>query len=743
MCADASIALTGCGTDTMARYLKSLGAFGVLARSTAAPVRASWADSRMVIHMGAETEAALTKDGVAGLVYREYEPTPIVTPWNGGGGFVEGGGAPNKTLERVEASAHPRFAAYARTVGETRKILSRLRHKGGAITNKDGEIRADVKKLPPKEWNGIKTDILKACRNCLPDEAVSALDAMYALPASKPGYNPLLGSGGNDGRLEFIDNFRQNLLAAFADGGEDASKKWLHGSLFGGSSEMINSAIGQFDPGSMFGPNMTTVDDDGTSLINPWDYILMIEGAILFAGGVTRHLALESRARASFPFVVESSNAGYGTAGGDEETRGEVWAPIWDSPATLAEIRHVFGEARVQLGARRATRGSDVARAIVTLGTQLGLSYFYRFGILERNGRSNIVLPMGRIAASRQPRGAVLAELDRWLDKARRAKNPPASVRRHLRAVEDSIFRMAESGDDRPDAMQRILIAVGDLELALARSYSGSNDYSNPFPLQRLTSTWVDICYDGTAEFRLAASLASIAASPSSIAAQGAAVGRIRTNIEPVVYDGKGNVRWLPGSVSVVPHGAPFGRYVTSILQRRMIDAARANDRHAPTRGTIPAPLPDIVQLLCGRLDLGKILALLVPLSLVEPRKGHTLWEASVWERDAAVPYSFAALKMLFLEKDFGETRIRYETSVATLLAAGRLGDALDVAQRRLFASGVGNAARAGDGRRAAAGVPLGVAQNLAPAMLFPVGDYASELYRVIQRGSDGVYEDA
>ena len=107
------------------------------------------------------------------------------------------------------------------------------------------------------------------------------------------------------------------------------------------------------------------------------------------------------------------------------------------------------------------------------------------------------------------------------------------------------------------------------------------------------------------------------------------------------------------------------------------------------------------------------------------------------------MPYSFAALKMLFLEKDFGETRIRYETSVVTLLAAGRLGDALDVAQRRLFASGVGNAARAGDGRRAAAGVPLGVAQNLAPAMLFPIGDYAGELHRVIERSDDRVREDA
>lgn len=684
--------------------------------------------------MGAEGGGAPSRDDVAGLVYRGYEPTPIVTPWNGGGGFVSGGGSPNKALRRIEESADPRFAAYARTIKRTREVLSLLRHNGEPLVDGAGDIRSGVKKLPPKEWAKVKLAILKACRNCLPDEAVSALDSMYALSSSKPGYNPLLGSGGNDGRLEFVDNFRQNLLAALVDSGGEASMGWMRGSLFGGASNLINSAIGQFDPGSMFGPNMTTVDDDGTSLINPWDYILLIEGAVLFAGGVTRHLALESRARASFPFVVESSNAGHGTAGGDEETRGEVWVPVWDRPATLAEIRHVFGEARAQLGVRRATRGSDVARAIVTLGTQRGLSHFYRFGIHERNGRSNIVLPMGRIAASERPRGAVLADLDGWLDKVRRAKNPPASVRRGLKAVEDSIFRMAEAGDDRPGLMQGILIAVGDLEMALARSYSARSDYSDPFPLQRLTDKWVGLCYDRTAEFRLAASLASVA--------QGKGVGRIRTNVEPVAYDTKkGGVRWLPGSVSAVPHGAPLGRYATSILQRRMIDAERANAKHAPTRGTIPAPLPDIDAFLHSRLDPGRILKLLVPLSFVEPAKGHTLWEKEVWERDAAVPYAFAVLKMLFLERDFGDRRIRYEASVVALLGAGRLGDALDIAQRRLFASGVGNAVRAGGGRRAAAGVAPGVARNLAPAMLFPIDTYAGELHRVIRGFDNNAYD--
>lgn len=685
----------------------------------------------MVLHPDPEGGNLSTKSCIVDHIYHTYEPTPIVTPWNGGGGFMEGGDKACKVLEKVEECTHSRLKVYAETIQETRKILSLLRYKGIPLTGENRRITPKIKSLKSNEWKDVKLSILKACRNYLPDAAVPALDSMYTLTATKPGYNPLLGSGGNDGRLEFVDNFRQNLLKALVDSDEEASKKWIKGSLFGDNVEMVNSAIGQFDPGSMFAPNMTTVDDGGTSLINPWDYILMIEGAVLFAGGVTRHLAIESRARASFPFVVDSSNAGYGTAGGDEKTRGEIWVPVWNHPATLGEIRHVFGEGRAQLGGRRATRGSDVARAIIALGTERGLSHFYRFGIHERNGRSNIILPMGKITSAWRPRSLVLAELDEWLGKARQIKNPPGSVSTKVKAVEDAIFGVAEAGgdDDRPDEMQKVLIAVGKLEMSLAKSYSTNNDYSNPFPLRSMTGKWVKLCYDGTPEFRLAASLASITKTGG--------VDRIRTNIEPVTYDRKGAARWLNSSVTVVPQAVPFRRYASAILQRRLIDAVRTGAKNAPTNGSIKAPLPDIIKLLYGKLDFNKILNLFIPLSFARYDAVRHAWEEEIWGQEIVVPYSFAVLKMLFLHSDFDikheKKRIRYETSIVSLLETGRLGDAVDVAQRRLFASGVSTVAPMGGGNRVAAGVPHDMALNLASALLFPIADYdAKELYRTI-----------
>ena len=47
----------------------------------------------------------------------------------------------------------------------------------------------------------------------------------------------------------------------------------------------------------------------------------MMEGALFFAGAVARRLSAESRNRAVFPFTVDSTTAGYGTAVDTENTQ--------------------------------------------------------------------------------------------------------------------------------------------------------------------------------------------------------------------------------------------------------------------------------------------------------------------------------------------------------------------------------------------------------------------------------------
>jgi CRISPR-associated protein Csx17 len=63
-------------------------------------------------------------------------------------------------------------------------------------------------------------------------------------------------------------------------------------------------------------------------LANPWDYILAVEGSLLFAGAAVRRMHAASRKAASFPFCVRRSDFGSFAAPG-EENRGELFLPIW------------------------------------------------------------------------------------------------------------------------------------------------------------------------------------------------------------------------------------------------------------------------------------------------------------------------------------------------------------------------------------------------------------------------------
>src|SRR5262249_39221784 len=81
---------------------------------------------------------------------------------------------------------------------------------------------------------------------------------------------------------------------------------------------------------------------------------------------------VNAAARAIFPFSVESVAIGYGSATASEETRdgsrAELWLPLWEQPATLAEVRHLFAEGRAQLGRRQARNAVEFVLAVNLLG---------------------------------------------------------------------------------------------------------------------------------------------------------------------------------------------------------------------------------------------------------------------------------------------------------------------------------------------------------------------------------------
>ena len=258
----------------------------------------------------------------------------MLAPWNGGSGFFPKDN--DEALTAIEKGNASRLEAYRAGIAAARKELNRLALKA----KPDGEA---------------KTLLLQSCRNSFPEDALGWLDAVFVLGQDGAKFPPLLGTGGNDGRLEFTNNFMQRITEVMdpATGEPTAeSARWLRAALFGSAAPGLTTKapVGQFFPSAAGGANATS-GFDAASAVNPWDFILMIEGALLFAAASVKRLESADGGALVYPFCVRQAGVGYASAAGadEAEARCEMWMPLWSKPTTLAELRAIFSEGRAQV----------------------------------------------------------------------------------------------------------------------------------------------------------------------------------------------------------------------------------------------------------------------------------------------------------------------------------------------------------------------------------------------------------
>ncbi|MEA3559389.1 MAG: type I-U CRISPR-associated protein Csx17, partial [Candidatus Thermoplasmatota archaeon] len=178
------IELKGCSPVPLAHYLKALGLMRILSGHVGSMVSGYWKDE--TFHLRSE----LNQDGLVDFLYYKYMPTPVVSPWNGGSGF-----SPKDNtipIERIEESEMDRFNNYRISIDRGREARRLL-----GVTEKVSKEQ--------------KEPMLNICRNIFPDVSLEWLDAAYVLTDNGPRYPPLLGTGGNDGRLDFSNNFMKNI----------------------------------------------------------------------------------------------------------------------------------------------------------------------------------------------------------------------------------------------------------------------------------------------------------------------------------------------------------------------------------------------------------------------------------------------------------------------------------------------------------------------------------------------------
>ncbi len=545
-----------------------------------------------------------------------------------------------------------------------------------------------------RRFKVLKATLIPDCRRIWRGPHAEWLSAAVVLDeGGNPEWPSLLGTGGNDGNLDFTNNFMQQIGSLFdlkSDHGQprDSAKSLLSDALWLAPANHLKcAAIGQYQPGSAGGANSST-GFDGGNLVNAWDFVLMMEGAVLFTSRATRRLDPNAFSKASAPFAVRPHAAGFATPGAEKAQRGEQWMPLWRQPAMLLDFATMLGEARIQLDRQPANRPIDMARAISRLGVARGVEAFVRYGYLERNGQSTLAVPLGRVHVRHHPRAYLIDDLATWLDRVQRRsrdKNAPARLVHAERRLADAVFA-ALTHDHTPDRWQAILLAAAEIESLQA---SGTGIDAGPIPALR--PDWVSAVADNSAEFRLALALGSAAASyfkdkPSD---------PIRHHVlplEPGARRFKTADKRLVNDPRVVVSGRDPIRDLAAIVERRLIEATQRSQRRSRlvAAAGCGARFGDLARFLCGAVDLDRLFGLACAFMTIK-------WDQ--WSREH-LPTSSAstdmpeecwlAVRLCCLPFAIDEMHdIPADERIVRLLISGDAVRAIEVARQRLRSVGI------------------------------------------------------
>lgn len=693
------VALAGCVPDRLLGYLSALGILRLIGRQADPEASGWWREGAFVLR------SRLSRAGLEQFFLADFQPTPLLMPWNSGG-FSSGkdGSTAGQALERLVATTAPRFAPFREAVAATRTLLADF---DASMSN----TGADVKAADRKEA------LLWRCRNELPDAVVEWMDAAVVLTDEKPEYPPLLGTGGNDGRMDFTSNYMQRLGDVLlsdvggkrtrAAGGDTIG--WLRAALFADSDVPLRKeSVGQFDPGGAGGPN-ASAGFSTDSLVNPWQFILALEGALLLAAAATRRLGAGQGRTASMPFTVRPLAVGYASGSASEaatKSRAELWLPVWSAPWTLGEAEQVFNEGRLSIGGGRVRRQAgdaiDVARAITQLGVDRGIDAFYRYAFLQRSGNAYFAVCLGqlRTAATPSPNAHILDEIAIWREQLRRelsSAGPTYGTAVH--ALEAAMYRFAQH-PDRAERLEALLRAMGRAEREAARYAAGAlhrGAIVGLRPLQGLSARWLPALDSRDMAVEVALALASIR--PVGDRGQ---LGPFRAHLEPALQKGQ---RWswgLPGAPTVVWGNGTLVDNLGRVLERRITEASMHNLTPAPLAARYGVTVGTLAEFLANSVaeEDQRIADLLWAFgALTDGAWQHIAHPA----RQAGVPQppnAYAVLKLTLLPargadlaqrqaRIWGGERQPFEPRVVPLLRANRPEDAVRLAGRRLRVDGL------------------------------------------------------
>jgi CRISPR-associated protein Csx17 len=578
--------LPGLRPEPLASYLAGLGLIRVLGEQADKDATAAWTGEGLAITTHVQDLAQWLAD--------EYKPMPVLSPWNGGSGFGSKDKEPLRRLDSIRVSSAARLADLRAAIAVAEKVVVKAR-TAGWITE------AGV---------ADKAAVVLELRNQCPDELLPWIDASIVLADDETFFPPILGTGGNDGRLEFSTNFHQQLIDLVADTSEKHRRRALAAAqdLLNGTQTIPVSEvpIGQFNPGDAGGPGSSKFGA-ASSLANPWSYVLTVEGAVLFAASAARRNQ-HAVGRAAMPFTVSPSPEGATSGAAGEESRGEVWTPVWRTDFTLAEIKQLFAEARASWRGRPARRAVDFYAATRTLGVTRGIDEFTRYGLQRRNGLAFAAVPLDRVVVRERPAVQLSAMMEDWVARVGGSEASTA-VAEALRGFQRAHLEFARDGG--PFTLAAMLAALTTLEMAVGRSGRAKDAVPVRYAPRADAGFLKVLAEIGERELRIAVGVASCATWPAEGPPR-----TMRQLLLPVDPAGAGGVgsqpRWR--DAPLVPG---FGaRILTDVLASVLIWRSRTavadhnadNFRGVPTFPSgIRVPAADLHALVADELDKTKL----------------------------------------------------------------------------------------------------------------------------------------
>lgn len=699
------ITIPGCNPEPLSSYLKALGLFRIISLQASKNTTASWESNNFIL----ETE--LDRQQLLSFILNEYKPSPVISPWNKGS-FIFIHRRSNGIYKDIMSSNDPRIKPIQDDIGRLERMPSLsymhdtlIKFKNRFISNtgnaKKDNTKKDIKKIldgmnnimagneeiqiSTLYSNGIEevqnavdyfeknvldlNRVIAESRATLSDDFVEWADACVVLdPDIKKITAPLLGTGGNEGSLEYGTKFMTYVYEMLLKS-KKISGELLESCLFGTDTKnLMKDNIGKFYPGKSGGYNQGNAIESKEFFINPWEYILLIEGLFLWSNSISKRNNPNAKNYLMSPFTVSLFQAGYPSSEVGDAKSSETWIPIWENPIHIQELYTLFATGRAVFTNKDAKTGLEFTQAVKTFGVDRGIKQFIRYITAIRKGIGNFLsIPVSTLNIDYDEKVIHSREINSIISsfKNSRPQNPPASYENILRNLNNAAYNFTLHTDIL--SAQKILIACG-----LAEGYASRNT-NNFKPLGKLNPIWIQYAYDDSPEFRIALAIASINGD----------IGNFRQELEPV---DESSTRWFnPGLWIQSWVGNTLSQKMAGVVHRRLIKAIQAESKEIPLNGKFHVSPEEVSMYIDGALNENKIETLIPGLSMIDWSKYNAdKILSSLQKTDCKYPVnrSYAIIKAALL--DDGDSSA-IESRLIPLLSANRISDAVKIAERRVF----------------------------------------------------------